>query len=372
MSFLSLTASQRSVDPFKGHYEDGLSIVEIVNGKEQDIDKIVLVGMMMPRDSLVFGGTQRVSKHYYAGSSEPTVQVLGSEEDDITIQGSIDMKYIRGGEFADKESAAVEYQELIDAMRIRGNLVKITLGQWYRYAFISAVKFTHFNLNKVDYEITFLIVGFNQPQNYYLIEDKRTDLISPNKDLTNKLADLMRSQQNAPINFPTNLLDTVNGAISDIAGKITEVTSFVDKALTEGEALVNSAQRGIGLIQNARATISRSQRRLSRITKFALSAIPTALSEAQKTVSVMQNIQHLNTIQGANNDFQMRLREMQLKLRSLISKIPMRKHFVSEGDSLQSLSIKYYGNVDNWTKIMDHNKLTSTVLVKGTVIEIPR
>jgi nucleoid-associated protein YgaU len=63
---------------------------------------------------------------------------------------------------------------------------------------------------------------------------------------------------------------------------------------------------------------------------------------------------------------------MRQKFEQIKEDKPKARHLIKNGDTLQTLSVKYYGSVDSWNKIKNHNKLTSTELEKNTVIEIPK
>lgn len=355
-------------------FEEGLKIVEIVDGKERTADQVVLLGTFMPKDSFSYGGTQKIVKTYYAGSSEPSVQVLGPRENDVPIKGTFNLKKIQDLSLLTKgkESAAVEYQQLVDAMRIRGNLVKVTLGEWKRYGFIEEAKFTMRTMADIDYDITFSVVGFNLPKNYYMVDGTDGDLISPNKELTNKLLDQLRLNEQKPSEMPQTVSQLLNSLISDIAQQISIVTGFVDSVVSDAEKLQNSAERALGLIKNARAFISKTSRRIGAISNNANSLGSKFVDETAKTVATLRNVEHLHKVQANNRDLLAFLKTIQDKFAAFISTIPLRRHYVVSGDTLQKLSVKYYGTADNWKKIMDHNSLRSTDLKLGSVISIPR
>ena len=106
MSILnSISSAQDSIrNPFssevgtsfrKPDFVEGFKIKEIINGKE-DGELITLSGNRLPFQPFVFGGGQRVKKDYYSGHSEPVLQVLGAEEDDLTISGRLYDKKTNG------------------------------------------------------------------------------------------------------------------------------------------------------------------------------------------------------------------------------------------------------------------------------------
>jgi nucleoid-associated protein YgaU len=63
---------------------------------------------------------------------------------------------------------------------------------------------------------------------------------------------------------------------------------------------------------------------------------------------------------------------MLLRFKAMQETTPLTRYRVVDGDSLQKISGRFYSNADHWKKIYDHNKLTSTVLVSGSVLEIPK
>jgi len=367
------TKTAKGSDPRRSDFEEGLRIVEIVNGKERSADQILLVGTLLPKESFAFGGKQRLKKTFYPGSSEPSFQIFGPEEKPVTIRGTIDLKTVGDASLFDgKESAAVEYQELMDAMRIRGNLVKITLGEWKRYGFLNETTFTLYSLTKIDYEIQFEIAGFNLPKNYYVLDGTDGDVVAPNKALTNKLIEQLKLNENKPLEMDQTLSGAINDFVSDVAAKVALVTNFVDSIVTDAEKLESSAQRALGLIKNARAFISRTNRAIGRIARNIDSLGKGFPDETSKTLAALKNAEHLNKVQSGNRDLNALLAELKLKFASYISTLPLRRHVVVQGETLQKISMKYYGTADNWKKIMDHNKLTSTDLSAKSIIEIPR
>ena len=65
------------------------------------------------------------------------------------------------------------------------------------------------------------------------------------------------------------------------------------------------------------------------------------------------------------------LAKLQMQFEAIRKTLPKARYKVQAGDTLQRISIKYYGTPNSWDKIYDHNKLTSTDLTRGTVLEIP-
>ena len=66
------------------------------------------------------------------------------------------------------------------------------------------------------------------------------------------------------------------------------------------------------------------------------------------------------------------LERLRQQIDNLAGNTPIGRHLVVDGDNLQKISVKFYGTPDNWKKIFDYNKLTTTELSTGTLLEIPQ
>lgn len=372
LSLLGVKTEAGVASPIKygPDFPGGMVITEIINSRQQEADAIHLVGRFSPIQPFEFGGEQRIVREEYPGSSEPTIQVLGPKEDEVSIKIEMRTNKFRGDERL--RQAAQEYQELIDAMRIRGNLVKIVLGEWVRYGFIKRAKFRLYTLQKIDAEITFEISGFNPPKGWRVITEADENVIKPNKEVTNAAAAALAAARNYPSTMPLTAIDIFNNAIGEVADAISKVTGFVDGIVNDADKLVGSANRAVGLIKNARTTISRAKRNIGAIANNAAGLAGSASSAAQGAVNLIKNTDHTaKTIRDFSN-ISILLAALQDRFKSYVSQVPYRRHLVRQGDTLQNVSMKYFNNADNWKKIYDHNKLSSTDLVIGSVLEIPK
>ena len=162
----------------RNDFMSGFEIVEIENGVVKRNERVLLLGDSMPIQPFTYGGSQKIVKDYYPGNTEPTVQVLGPRESDITIKGVLKAKTLATGSSetpllgnASQINAAKqrgsslteqirqypkEMQELIDAMRIRGNLIRFTMGDIQRFGFIED---TNFNLKTLAKSPACFIAG---------------------------------------------------------------------------------------------------------------------------------------------------------------------------------------------------------------------
>lgn len=360
---------------FSKDFEQGLLIVEYRDGKPLDADKIQLLGSFMPMVPFEFGGTQQIVKEYYPGNPEPVVQVLGPRESDVTIKGRLKSKKFKDDptfKVNDKIAVCQEYQELIDAMRLRGNIVRITLGEWRRYGLIGESSFRMNRLSDIEYSITFSIIGFNYPTNCKLIDVPDDNLIAPNKSITFLAELVLGSARNFPLTMPRTVAEFLNEVINTVASAVALVTGFVDGILRDVENIEKAANRAIGLIRHARATVSRMARRVGTL-QLNVSNLASGISlDGFKTAAQFNNAAHIKQMVSGFSSLAILLAQLQKKFEKIAKQVPIRRHLVKEGETLQKISILYYNNADNWKKIYDHNLLQSSVLTVGSVLEIPR
>lgn len=380
-------------------FSEGFTITEIVDGvdKKQSLGfGLTLLGDQMPFQPFPFGGEQKITKDYYAGNPEPVVQVLGPRESAITMKGRLKAKHFTNGS-EDKSGfygVPEAVQRQMDAIRIRGNLLRITMGSWKRYGFLQK---THFELNtlvRIEYDLTFEIIGFNPPTNCKFIDRTKEVPFQINKDLID--AALAFTANKVPATMPKTIASVLNGLIGDVAGAIGLVTNFVDTTVKTAEDVVASVNRAKGLILNARATISKFKRSVRSIglsienigSTFTNkngglgsnvgavlgvnNNLPTSQTKSTLTTSTYSHAAYINGAVSSTKNLSQILAALHKQFDALAASAPLLRYVVKSGDTLQKLAIKYYSNADKWNAIYDHNKLTTTVLVAGTILEIPK
>jgi uncharacterized protein YoxC len=353
-------------------FDGGFVIEEYINGKKQSASNgfgLTLTGVFMPQVPFAFGGKQEIKKDYYAGNSEPVVQVLGPREENVSIKGRFKTRKFKDQDFI---QAAQEFQEQCDAIRLRGNLLYLRLGEWHRWGFLEETKFELNRLTDIGYELSFSIIGFNPPKNCKLIDQPSDDIIAANKKVIADTNAALATMTNIPASMPRTLADVLNAQIDIVANAIGLVTSFIDGILSDAESVTRSANRALGLIKNAQATISQTGRRVGAISLDVATLGAGFSSAAEKTEATYNNTVHFKKIATSLSSFQTLLAALRIKYAALVDSVPLKRHLVKDGDTLQRLAMFYYNDADLWKKIYDHNKLLTTDLAGVQVLEIPR
>lgn len=392
----------------RNDFKDGLRIAELVDGtfNEDRADTVKLKGDAMPHIPFAFGGTQKLVKDFYPGNSEPTVQVLGPRESDLTIRGRLKAKNIKtpavrtginlgavgnfatglAGKFplvpdispaADNEGKQKreelrtypqEVQQLMDSMRIRGNLIRITMGEFQRFGFLEETAFSMKTIADIEYELRFSIIGFNPPSDCRILSGAKTVHVAINKKLIAEVAKFKELSNSIPVSVPRGIGDQLNDLISTVAESVSLVTGFVDTALNEVDDVKSSALRAIGLVKNARNQLSTFQRRFGAIDTFAT----TSISAGNGIADGYNNASYMQGALSSSFSLTALLETLRAQIAGISDSEPIARHLVKDGDTLQKIALKFYKDSSQWKEIYDHNKLTSTELVRGKILEIPR
>lgn len=366
----------REVDPGESgreDFKDGFVITALDPTKGYEAIpnlKTQLTGNFMPHVPFTHGGNQRVKKDYYPGNNEASVQVLGAREADVTIKGRFyAKKFSRGDSTKQEDSPATIPDQLkvrLDNIRIQGFPVEISLGEWKRYAIISVTKWDMNRVSDQNYEITFSIFSINKPTRCPIIDSSKlvpVELISPLNDQLLALQDDAANRA-VPDSVPASIGDIIGDATSLIASATSSVLSVFNDLVEAGEDISNTVNSTIGIIKNARAEIHRQKTRLAAIS-YSTSLAGLPVPDSASASSIMSSRQYIS------NDIINLMGDMIAQFLVISDSTPSIRHKVIEGQTLQIIANIYYGEFSRWVDIYNHNKLTSTELEAGKILEIP-
>lgn len=334
---------------------DGFQFEELTGPKK----RVKLNGNLMPHVPFNFGGSQRMRKDYYAGQSEPTVHVLGPEESDLPVKGRF---YDKGYDDEDLYGVATEIQQLCDSIRIRGNVVRIWMGEFQRYGILRECDFEMKGLGDISYTLTFDIIGFNAPINGKFIEKRKQVPFAIKNDLI-ALANDAQDLDNIPVTVPLSIADKINELVNTVASAINIVTDFVDNVIAVTNDIQKAVQRVFGLIKHAQNKIREYKNFLGSIDPF---------DPAQSLTGRYENASFYSSRFNSGTFLASILQKFKVQFLDLTDTLPLGRHFVREDETLQSISIKFYGNAEQWKTIYDHNNLSSADITTGQILEIPR
>lgn len=357
---------QSLTSPFSAHgrrtvnppdYVDGF-VIEQQAGKKR---KIALTGTNMPHQPFEYGGKSRRSTQWYPGNSEPTIQMLGAEEKTVTIRGRFySKKYKRDSSlYAVPKALADTFR----TMEREGELVKISLGEWRRWAVVAETSFKEKNKGDIEYEIQFEIISDRKPTNCYQLTDTKEESFKDNADMLAAAEKLQSDYMNKESVIGQSFAERLNTYIDEVATSVAAVNAFINNALTQAENIEASVTRALGLIKVARRNIANMIRRVGALS-YAVSGSGSLARQYRAVSATSSAIADVSAIMAF-------LAKLQSQFEAIRKTLPKARYKVQSGDTLQRISIKFYGTPNSWDKIYDHNKLTSTDLTRGTVLEIP-
>ncbi len=244
-------------------------------------------------------------------------------------------------------------------------------GDWVRYGFLEKGEFKMNKLSEIEYDITFFVVGDKLPKNNNFASPEKSPSDGLNQSLINQASAWQAGRSSIPSTMPQSLADVMNGIINGVAANIAIVTNFIDTIISAAVATEAAAFRAVGLIKNARAALSVYRRQIGSLVGD-FSNYSSQAGPAAKATETYKNYSYTTDTSSSIYDMERLLAQLGANFAQIAATIPISRHRVVVGDTLQRLSIKFYGSADNWKAIYDHNKLQSTVLVEGAVLEIPR
>ena len=352
------------LSPFFGHQTNeplGDDFLEFkIHELEGPRKKVRLVGNQLPHKELAYGGKQRIHKDYYAGYSEPVAQVLGSQESDTVIKGTFKDRNIKEN-ISKYHGASTELAQLIDSIRLRGNLCRFVLGEWERYGFIEETKFRLEKLSKVHYELSLSIIGFNPPKNAKFLGKAKEIPFKINEDLI-AMAQEMEYMDKTP-DIPLDVFELFNQGLNLVSGALKMLTDFVDGLVNFVQDIQKAVERVKGLIKHALGKLREYRNFLESFDPF-----DTANSLQGKyagSKNMAKSIQSTTNVTSLLVDFR-------TAFLAFVPTLPLARHYVRKGDTFQSLSVQYYNDAEQWEQIKSHNKIKTLDLTLGAVIEIPR
>lgn len=363
-------------------FPTGFVIIEYINGVSQgnvDGGSIALIGNMMPFQPFEWEVEQRLVTEYYPGNREPAVQVLGPKDGPITIKGRFKDKRLQ--ENYNQQAmygAAYQYNLALKEMIKRGNLVKFgmhgtaTSGDWIRWGFMQKGSFKMNKLSWIDYEITFLVMGEVMPVNNFFAYGEKQAPSAINFNLINAADEFATNYSTVPTSMPLSLAEGLNKMIGTVASAIANVTGFVSTVISTFQSIEDAANRALGLIKNAQANISIFTRQINNLTHPGFTAFSGQGLASGQVTDTYKNQSYLLEMSLAVHQMDLYLSKMKAQFQALAVSVPKARYRVQTGNTLQNISIKFYGTADYATNIYEHNNLNSTTLTVGSVLEIPK
>lgn len=353
----------------------------IIEEKTGDGRLISLEGRALPIGPYTLEGEQRIEVTHYPGNPIGTAQVFGAKENETSVSGRWSDRFLKqtavDGTIVESPGrvllqgqqiqTVVEAIDLIDDVRMRGQLVEVRWGPRVRQGFLRRFKQTWKRREVCEWEMGFewisrgeraVPVGFNIAPTMDTIGSGLSSLVSDLLDAVDAGFALLQSVYSTIDNLTDAIqegMDTISGAI-DLARAFTTLPQDVQQK-------VSAALDTIG--DDCTELIS-----------FMQSAPPRAmLAKAVDDVSLGEAVEASSWSSGVR-EAALALRTEAVNQQEALSQTYGEEDILDifvaqENTDLRDVSTRYYGTAEQWTRLMTYNGLVDSKLSAGMEIIVP-
>ena len=347
-------------------------------------ENLTLQGTFLPHQPFERSVSQEIMRYYYPGGQairEPTVQVLGSMEEDVTLKGEFRATKIRD---TDRRTEPLILSDVLDRLVKEGNVCRFTIGSWIKYGVLAEWRPNYHTDSWISWTMRLMIIGDKNPitgaeeegeaeisrifgtsdaeDASQISESMLADMFATKTDLENSGYIPRISVQ--PFSISGYLGKLIEGTAigdlvdfgrsvyqgwTDIIQAVDAVTSSAVQFSEEIERTAEDIQRQILLITSQISKVYEIQQNLFTAVNRVESGVDT-FSRLLAWNTIGDMIAYTHRIQGNFSDLKRSVeREEITNFREI--------YFVKEGDTLQSISSRFYGNPDRWDEIRQLNNL---------------
>lgn len=343
------------------------------------IETLTLEGTNLPHQPFARSVRQEALKFYYPGGPpdrRPTVQVIGASDEDIMLRGQLKATKIQS---VQRRTDPSIISNIIERFTREGKPVRLQLGQYIKYALITQTSPKYFTNAIIDWEISFMILGDENPITGVAL--KRDEQIldkvieaADTQDLAQAVRDFIMDIEQAKIE--AGILgydfDTKRGGIlrfardaaeyiSELANKAHDVVDIIENFVEEVEVTAASLQKALLEVEGIRNRMYQLQSRLN-----------VAFYDIKSAANISRQLAAWNVfslLSGLANGFQNQAKVAEDAIRREQVLSVKQAYVVVEGDSWQSIASRFYGGIDRWSDLRDFNP--GELVINRTIL-IPR
>lgn len=308
-----------------------------------------------PRVPWSFGGMQRTKRVDYTGATEPSVQVLGPVHKPQVLTGTFDDRYNFAG-------YAVEETRRLESMCKRGNPIRLQFQDQVFTGMITDWDFPYRRAWQISYSLSIDI--YTRP------EERRER--EPDVEMAPGTAfDAVDLAVQAALEFDlTAPRSVLQGNLSAaVAGRLAAMTVAVDGIGATLDAATGPSPSDVF----ARlASKFRELQGASYLTLLELGAVRSDVALAVQTpMGVLDFEEWTRSVRWAARIAMGRAFDGDRACSARSEPNAVRLYRPNEGESLYSISRKFYGTPHAWRLIYDRNQLTSGRLTGEEILIIP-
>ena len=381
----------------------------LIASETAENDWLYLLSRALPYRPVTFTGKQRAEFTWYPGSPIATAQMLGPEESAITLKGFWKDRFLpedNGAAYYDDQpvSTVRDLTTIVDGMRRRGQLYKLTWDNLVRVGHITSFTQMWHNAHDCEWELEFTPISQG---------DEETPVVL--KNLPNvadyyqqTAAAVLTARTNLRVQVPLPTQDALNSSLTGLPDAFFQrmeiVADFIDLTASLGPtvagiiselddallALQNNAYNAAASVYDLTQTGPNAGRRIA-----ALSA--QNIAQAKRTYLTVCDVSWTSVFNVAPADpstvnvgSQVSMRAYQRRVRNSTRDLAyqqgtqaaeilatlnpeLKAAFVApQNMDLRDVSTQFYGAPDDWRMLLVFNKLDSSRLTAGTLIWVPQ
>lgn len=377
-------------------------------------DILTLNARALPYRPVTFAGAQRVEFTWYPGSPVATTQMLGPEEEAITLQGFWKDRFLRSTAFSGIQAAdygaepvetARALTQIVDGMRRRGQLYRLTWDEIVRDGHITAFRQTWHNAHDCEWELEFkpisqgdqqTPVGFSNLPNvadYFqrtvsATNDARGALrinVGPTALDATSLAQLTLAENPATNTLrvtigttaaPISFSGAAAGALSNLDDFLLSAQNTVYETVTQVAAVVVAGPEAArNLVALAFRNIGQSQIAYGALTDRAWTGVFGTGANDPDDISIGSQVAmraYQSRLYQSLRDFAFQQGTQAREILDTLNPELAAAFVAPTNMDLRDVSTQFYGSPDDWRILLIYNRLTTSKLVAGQLVWVPQ
>jgi hypothetical protein len=375
-------------------------VIQELSGEKRGL---TLIGRALPYRPIAFSGKMRAEFTRYPGNPVATVQVLGPEEGQTTMQGAWKDKFLgtvddqgrlveataiaskgSGGGIRDglnldlsseRVTSVVDLVNLVEDIRRSGQLLEINWDSIKREGMLMEFEHTWQNRHDVEWKMTFEWSSLADPDPPTAVP--QTDTSDFQAELTS-LGQTLSSLQ-SQVALAEDFTADMNSKITQLETAITSVAETVSQAVDVVLDPVDAARRLLGIVEYTKASAQDVMESAQvRTYRSVVTPMPLVLPDTTPTAATVTPGQ---TCAAAKY-----LRDTRAEARTIRGLSAQRGQEIAArsgegqgativrakmGQDLRDISVQLYGTADQWRLLKSYNRLDSSALVAGQIVLIP-
>ena len=363
------------------------------------VETLSLQGTHIPNQPFIHKVNQEVMRYYYPGGQAnrtPTLQILGSKDEDITLTGTLRATKIQD---VDRRREPLIISNILERFVREGSICRFSIGSWIKYGVILEFAPEYHNDSWVNWSMRILVSGDRNPITGEENEGEEstigrvfgTDSVDYTQVAQTMATEMAEAKESIEDLGYLERIQVQPFSVTGYLDKILEGTAVGD-SIDFAEEVFESWKEIIGTVDSATTSAIAFADSISQTTDDIQKQILLVTSQISKIYEVQQRLfNSIHRVSSSLGTFQRLIAwETYGNMISYSSKVlgnfqEMKKstereyirtfrqvYFSKPGDTLQSISTKFFGDVSKWEEIGRINLIeVGSLLQEDTFLIIP-